>query len=103
MDKYRKPAEKKLKGIHPDLLAKEALVNAEFSSRMKEGFFNEAFGELMVDYYIKFMETDPHEHKSREFIYSCVLALGDVKGRLTQYETYGKNVPIMEDNQNETD
>ena len=103
MDKYRKPAEKKLKGIHPDLLAKEALVKAQFSSQVKEEFFNEAFGELMVDYYVKFMETDPHEHKSREFIYSCVLALGDVKNRLTQYETYGKNVPIMEDNQNETD
>ena len=103
MDKYRKPAEKKLKGIHPDLLAKEALVKAQFSSQVKEEFFNEAFGELMVDYYVKFMETDPHEHKSREFIYSCVLALGDVKNRLTQYETYGKNVPVMEDNQNETD
>ena len=98
MDKYRQPAEKKLKGIHPDLLAKEALVKAEFADRMKEEFFNEAFGELMVDYYIKFMETEPHEHKSREFIYSCVLALGDVKNRLAQYETYGKNVPIMEDN-----
>ena len=57
MDKYKAPAEKRLKGIHPDLLAKEALVKAEFSSRMKEEFFNEAFGELMVDYYIKFMET----------------------------------------------
>ena len=98
MDKYSKPAEKRLKGIHPDLLAKEALVRAEFTDRVKEEFFNEAFGELMFDYYIKFMETEPHEHKSREFIYSCVLALGDVKSRLTQYETYGKNVPIMEDN-----
>ena len=98
MDKYRAPAEKKLKGVHPDLLAKEALVKAEFSGRMQEEFFNEAFGELMVDYYIKFMETEPHEHKSREFIYSCVLALGDVKNRLVQYETYGKNVAVMEDN-----
>ena len=98
MDKYRQPAEKKLKGIHPDLLAKEALVKAEFASREREMFFNEAFGELMVEYYVKFMETDPHEHKSREFIYSCVLALGDVKNRLVQYETYGRNVPIMEDN-----
>ena len=102
MDKYRQPAEKKLKGIHPDLLAKEALVKAEFTSRERESFFNEAFGELMVEYYIKFMETDPHEHKSREFIYSCVLALGDIKSRLIQYETYGKNVPIMEDNDENT-
>ena len=98
MDKYRQQAEKKLKGIHPDLLAKEALLKAEFTNREREMFFNEAFGELMVEYYIKFMETEPHEHKSREFIYSCVLALGDVKNRLVQYETYGKNVPIMEDN-----
>ena len=98
MDKYKAPAEKRLKGIHPDLKAKEALVRAEFSSRMKEEFFNDAFGELMTDYYLKFMSTEPHEHKSREFIYSCVLALDDVKQRLTQYETYGANVPIMEDN-----
>ena len=98
MDKYKAPAEKRLKGIHPDLKAKEALVRAEFSSRMKEDFFNEAFGELMTDYYLKFMSTEPHEHKSREFIYSCVLALGDVKQRLANYETYGANVPIMEDN-----
>ena len=101
MDKYRQPAEKRLKGIHPDLLAKEALVKAEFSNRAREEFFNEAFGELMVDYYIKFMETEPHEHKSREFIYSCVLALGDVKNRLVQYETYGRNVPLMDNEDND--
>ena len=39
MDKYRKPAEKKLKGQHPDLVAKEALVRAEFSSREREHVF----------------------------------------------------------------
>jgi len=50
----------------------------------------------MVDYYIQFLKTEPHEHKSREFIYSCVLALGDVKNKLTQYETFGKNVPYLE-------
>ena len=39
MDKYRQTAEKKLKGIHPDLKAKEALVRAEFSSREREVFY----------------------------------------------------------------
>ena len=48
MDKYKAPAEKRLKGIHPDLKAKEALVRAEFTDRVKEEFFNEAFGELML-------------------------------------------------------
>ena len=102
MDKYRGTAEKKLKGQHPDLVAKEALVRAEFSERMKEEFFNEAYGELLVDYFIQFLGTEPHENKKREFIYSCVLGLGDVKARLTQYETYGRNVPYMEDNGNES-
>lgn len=98
MDKYKQSAEKKLKGVHPDVLAKEALVKAEFSKREREEFFTGAYGELMVDYYIQFLKTEPHEHKAREFIYSCVLALGDVKSKLTQYETYGSNVPYMTDN-----
>ena len=101
MDKYRESAEKKLKGQHPDTIAKEALVRAEFSSRERENFFDGAYGELLVDYFLQFMNTDPHENKKREFIYSCVLSLGDVKSRLIQYETFGKNIPHLEDN-NET-
>lgn len=102
MDKYRQAAEKRLTTkVHPDMLAKEALVKAEFSSREREAFFNDAFGELMVDYTMQLYKTDPHESKTREFIYSCILALGDVKSKLIQYETYGKNIPIIEDNDNE--
>lgn len=102
MDKYKTAAEKKLKGVHPDIIAKDALVKAEFASREREHFFTGAYGELMVDYYLQFLRTEPHEHKAREFIYSCVLALGDVKNKLTQYETYGKNVPFL-GQQNEED
>ena len=98
MDKYRKTAEKKLKGQHPDIIAKEALVRAEFSSRQREEFFEDAYGELLVEYFINFLKTEPHEHKTREFIYNSCLSLGDVKSKLIQYETYGKNIPIMEDN-----
>jgi len=101
MEKYRKPAEKKLKGIHPDLKAKEALVRAEFSSREREEFFNEAYGELLVEYFINWLKTEPHENKTREFIYNSALALGDVKSRLITYETYGRNVPHLEDNDDE--
>ena len=100
MDKYRKPAEKKLKGQHPDLAAKEALVRAEFASRQRDEFFDEAYGELLVEYFINWLKTDPHETKTREFIYNSALALGDVKSRLIQYETYGKNIPHLEDNNN---
>ena len=52
MDKYRRAADKKLKGAHPDMIAREALVKAEFSSREWETFFDEAYGELMVEYFI---------------------------------------------------
>jgi len=96
MKKYQEAAEKRLKGkVHPDVQAKEALVNATFARQEREQFFTGAYGELMVDYFIQFLQTEPHEHKSREFIYSCVLALGDVKGKLTAYEMLGKNVAHM--------
>ena len=98
MDKYRKSAEKKLGSkIHPDIIAKEALVDASFSSREREQFFEKVFGDLMCDYFVNFLKTEPHETKTREFIYNSVLALGDVKKRLIQYETFGKNIPLMED------
>ena len=100
MDKFRAQAEKRLKGQHPDLLAKEALVKAEFSSRERNSFFDEAYGELLVEYFINWLSTDPHETKTREFIYNSALALGDVKQKLIGYEVYGKNVPHMEDNDN---
>lgn len=101
MKKYAEAAEKKLKGVHPDVKAKEALVNAQFAKQEREQFFTGAYGELMVDYYIQFLNTEPHEHKAREFIYSCVLALGDVKSKLAQYEMYGSNVPYMNNDEDD--
>ena len=101
MDKYKKTAEKRLKNIHPDVKAKEALVNAQFAQREREEFFTGAYGELMVDYYLQFLRSEPHENKTREFIYSCVLALGDVKAKLAQYEMYGRNVPHLQTNEDE--
>jgi hypothetical protein len=99
MDKYRKAGEKNLTGkVHPDLLAKEALVKAQFSSRERETFFEDAYGEILVEYFINWLKTDPHEVKTREFIYNSALALGDVKQKLIGYEIYGKNIPHMEDN-----
>ena len=95
MDKYQETAEKKLKGQHPDLVAKEALVRAEFANRERENFFNGAYGELMLDYFLAFCNTDPHESKKREFIYSCVLSLGDIKGKLVEYDMAGKNAQFM--------
>ena len=97
MDKYKKAAEKKLTDkVHPDMMAKEALVNAEFSSREREMFFDKVYGELLTEYFINWLKTDPHETKTREFIYNSALALGDVKSRMIQWETLGRNIPLME-------
>jgi hypothetical protein len=100
MDKYKKVAEKRLNNtkVHPDQIAKEALVKAEFSSQIRNDFFDEAYGEILVEYFINWLKTEPHETKAREFIYGAALALGDVKSRLITYETYGKNIPHMEGN-----
>jgi hypothetical protein len=100
MDKYRESAEKKLKGQHPDLIAKEALVKAEFATKEREYFFDGLYGELLTDYFLQFLNTEPHENKKREFIYSCVLGLGDVKSRMVQYETYGNNIQYMGEDTN---
>ena len=98
MDKYRETAAKKLNGKqHPDILAREALQTAAFSSKEREYFFDNLYGELMVDYFIEWLKTEPHETKAREFIYNSVLGLGDVKSRMTQYEMYGKNVQYLGD------
>ena len=99
MEKYRGPAEKKLKGVHPDEIMREALEYAEFSSREREHFFDKVYGDILVDCFLNFLQTEPHESKKREKIYDTVLAMGDVKARMIQYETLAKNVPHMtEDN-----
>jgi len=99
MDKYRKQGEKSLnaKKTHPDVIAKEALVKATFASREREEFFDIAYGEILVDYFMAWLGTEPHENKTREFIYNSALGLGDVRKRLVAYETFGKNMQYIED------
>lgn len=101
MEKYRKAGEKILKKAHPDTIAKEALVKAAFASQEREQFFDDAYGELLVTYFMHWLKTDPHETKTREFIYNSALALGDVRTKLVEYETLGKNVKYMEDTNGE--
>jgi len=100
MDKYKETAEKRLTDkVHPDRLSKEALVNSEFASREREQFFNTAYGEVLVDLFIEWLKTDPHENKSREFLYSTAMALGSVKEKLITIETFGKNVVHLQKNE----
>lgn len=108
MDKYRQTAEKRLGNtksyghhkIHPEELARQAHSKGAFSSQERESFFDEVYGEVLVDYFLEWLKTESHETKTREFLYSSAMALGSVKAKMIGFEMYGRNVPIMEEDNN---
>ena len=109
MDKYRGIAEKKLGNkksygnhkIHPEELARVAHVRGHFVTKERDEFFDEVYGEVLVDLFLEWLKTDPHETKSREFLYSSAMALGSVKEKMISFETYGKNIPHLKEDSDE--
>ena len=109
--KYRQVAEKRLGNtksygkhkIHPEELARRAHVKGHFAAKERDEFFDEVYGEVLVDLFSEWLKTGSHETKSREFLYATAMALGSVKEKMMQFETYGKNIPHLkqEDNENE--
>ena len=105
MDKYKDIAEKHLGNkkshgkhkVHPEVLAQEAHYKGEFASRVLDEFMDEAYGKILIDYFMAWLKTQPHETKTREFLYSCAMGLGDVRSKLVQMETYGKNIPTLQE------
>ena len=59
MDKYKPIAEKRLGNkkshghhkIHPEELARRAHVKGYFASKERDEFFDEVYGEVLVDYF----------------------------------------------------
>jgi len=108
LDKYKKTAEKRLGNkksygnhkIHPDELARQAHVKGSFASQEREDFFDEVYGEVLVDYFLEWLKTDSHETKTREFLYSSAMALGSVKEKMINFEMYGKNIPHLQEDNN---
>ena len=104
MDKYKKTAETRLGNTksygktHPEELARIAHVKGHFAAKERDEFFDEVYGEVLVDFFLEWLKTEPHETKSREFLYASAMALGSVKQRMINFEMYGKNIPhLMED------
>jgi len=108
LDKYRQTAEKRLGNkksygnhkIHPDELARQAHVKGHFASKEREDFFDEVYGEVLVDYFLEWLRTESHETKTREFLYSSAMALGSVKEKMINFEMYGKNIPHLQEDNN---
>ena len=105
MEKYRETAERRMANnkshgkhkTHPEVLAQQAHVKGEFASRTMDEFFTDVYGEVLVDLFMKWLTTEHHEVKSREFLYSTAMGLGSVREKLIQMETYGRNVPVVKD------
>ena len=99
MDKYRGGLDKKFKPENKKLPINEgqvALVRSEFANQQREGFFNEAYSDILSDIFVKWLGTAHHEKETREYLYATAMALGSVKEKLIQIETFGKNIPYIE-------
>ena len=109
MDKYKNAAEKRLGNtksygnhkIHPEEIARQSHVKGVFAAKERDGFFTEVYGDILVDYFLQWLKTEPHETKSREFLYASAMALGSGKEKMIAFETYGKNVPHMKEDDSE--
>ena len=106
MDKYREGMAKRtrpdksypLEGrkMLPINEGQVALARASFAGIEKETFFNGAYSDILADLFTQWLKTQHHEKETREFLYATAMALGSVKEKLIQIETFGKNVPEME-------
>lgn len=72
-----------------------ALVQAQFVSKERETFFDEAYGSILADLFMAWLQTAPHATKERDFLYASAMALGSVKNKMVQIENYGKNAAFM--------
>ena len=100
--RYKKQAEAALKKptsdqphTDPTMKYRKALQNAHFASKERTEFFDEVYGDILVDLFVKWMHSEPHEQKTREYLYHVGQGLGFVNERLTSYETAGKNAEWM--------
>lgn len=75
----------------------------EQATRKKDEFFDEAYAEILLDLFMRWTQTGLNEADLRESLYQNVLALGAVKGKLAEYQMYGRNAPFLGENQEEDD
>lgn len=105
MKKYDDVAERrfnneKSNGIHkthPEALAQKAHLDGQFASKAMDDFFTEAYGQVLCDLFSQWLSTQPHEVKTREFLFSTAMGLGSVREKLIAIEQFGRNVPILKE------
>ncbi len=81
--------------VKPFADAQFALTKGQFIKKEREELFDKVFTEVLSNYFLRWLETAPHEHKLREYLYCCALAMGDFKTKAIQMETYGNNAEFL--------
>lgn len=89
--------------VNPQNYAFHDINKGEFANEQRSTFFDEAFGEILYDYFTKWLETSADQHEQREHLYCAAMGLGSVKQKLREYETLGKNTALLEKQKNEED
>jgi len=75
----------------------------EEAGRKRDQFFDDAFVEIMMDLFQRWIQTELHEVQLRESLYQNVLALGAVNGKLDEYQTYARNAAFLIENETKED
>jgi sulfatase maturation enzyme AslB (radical SAM superfamily) len=105
MDKYRNNFHDRVKPkmehetgeykVEPFRVAQKALSTSQFAKIEREEFFTEAYGEILSDLFVAWLKSEPHATKEREFLYATAMSLGEVKSRMTKFETLGNNLKFI--------
>ena len=68
----------------------------EFAKKERDTFFDEAYGEIIFDLFTTWIQSNVDEKDLREHLYRQALAIGSVKEKMINYETFGKNAAFLD-------
>ena len=84
--------------VNPENYQFKDITNGAFSSRERDEFFNEVYGDILYDYFVAWVSTSAEDTKQREFLYSACMSLGSIKAKMVAYETKAENIQYMNNN-----
>jgi hypothetical protein len=67
----------------------------EFSRKEQTEFFNEAYGDILFEYFKAWLQTEYDDKGQRDYLYNCAMALGSVRGKLAQMSTLAGNIAYV--------
>lgn len=71
---------------------RHAIHLGEFSNKEQTEFFNEAYGDILFDYFKSWLLTTHDDKEQREYLYSCAMALGSLREKLAGMSYLANNI-----------